>query len=90
MKAIEEILRKTKYDGATGTISVYVSDLESIHEEFEQLQKENEELKDGQTFFQLYQLKREHSEMINKLQENIIDYSDENTKLKERVKELEA
>ena len=46
MKAIEEILRKTKYDGATGVISVYVSDLESIHEEFEQLQKENEELKE--------------------------------------------
>jgi len=25
MKAIEEILRKTKYDGETGVISVYVS-----------------------------------------------------------------
>ena len=53
MKAIEEILRKAKYDGATGVISVYVSDLESIQKEFEQLQKETmtkEELKAKELF----------------------------------------
>ena len=44
MKAIEEILRKTKYDGATGIISVYVSDLESAQKEFEQLKERIKEL----------------------------------------------
>jgi len=57
MEAIEEILRKTKYDGETGVISVYVSDLESIHEDFEQLQKENEKL--------VWSLKNVQSQLID-------------------------